>query len=383
MERHPLPDGTFTTGERSIVDSEAAIVRRIFAEYLAGKSPRAIASSLNAEGVLGPRGSTWGPSTIYGNWRRGTGILNNELYVGKLVWNRQKFVKDPNTGKRQARLNPPEEWIIEEVPDLRIIEDDVWHAVKARQEGSRAAISDRDGALRPERAKRPQYLLSGLLKCGTCFGGYTLVGRSIYGCANARNRGTCNNRLTIERDKLESLVLEGLKDHLLHPDLISEFVASYQAEYNRLMAEELAARRASEKELQKVIKGLEDMVDAVADGLYHPSMKAKMGALEARRAELEAELADGEEEPMRLHPSLSKVYRRKVENLTDALNVDETRDEAASALRELISEIRLIPEEGGLAVELVGELATIMRLAEDEKARTQGPGCSLTLVAGA
>jgi hypothetical protein len=31
----------------------------------------------------------------------GTGLLNNELYVGTLVWNRQRFIKDPTTGKRQ------------------------------------------------------------------------------------------------------------------------------------------------------------------------------------------------------------------------------------------------------------------------------------------
>ena len=66
--------------------------------------------------MQGPAGKTWGPSTIYGNWQRGTGILNNELYVGRLVWNRQQFIKDPNTGRRQARLNPEAKWIIEEVP---------------------------------------------------------------------------------------------------------------------------------------------------------------------------------------------------------------------------------------------------------------------------
>jgi len=49
----------------------------------------------------GPRGKPWGASTIYGNWLRGTGILNNELYVGRLVWNRQRFVKDPE----MVRLN--------------------------------------------------------------------------------------------------------------------------------------------------------------------------------------------------------------------------------------------------------------------------------------
>ncbi|MDA5092860.1 recombinase family protein [Aliiroseovarius sp. KMU-50] len=64
--------------------------------------------------------------------KRGTGILNNELYIGRLIWNRQRFIKDPNTGKRQARLNPPEDWIVEEVSDLRIIDQVFWEAVKAR-----------------------------------------------------------------------------------------------------------------------------------------------------------------------------------------------------------------------------------------------------------
>ena len=382
VERQPLPDGTFTTGERSIVEVEAEIVRRIFREFIEGRSPRVIASSLNAEGEDGPRGGTWGPSTIYGNWRRGTGILANELYIGKLVWNRQKFVKDSSTGKRQARLNPPEEWVVEDVPDLRIIDDELWEATKARQRHTRHAVHDGTGATRPERAKRPHYLLSGLMKCGCCGGGFTLVGRDRYGCANARNRGTCDNRLTIARQDIEHMVLDGLKGRLLHPDLIAEFVAEYQAEYNRLMAQELTAKRRAEKELQKVQKGIADIVDAVAEGLYHPSMKQKMNDLEARRVELEAQLAANQEEPIRLHPGLSDAYREKVATLTEALNHEQTRGEAAAALRSLICEIRLAPEGAGLSVELVGELAAIMQLSENEKARTQGPGRSLTLVAG-
>jgi DNA invertase Pin-like site-specific DNA recombinase len=85
------PDGRPLTGERRINAQEAAIIRRVFEDYAAGVSPRAIAKSLNAEGVPGPSGGTWGPSTIHGNRQRGTGILNNELYIGRLVWNRQRF----------------------------------------------------------------------------------------------------------------------------------------------------------------------------------------------------------------------------------------------------------------------------------------------------
>ena len=64
--------------------------------------------------MAGPSGRTWGPSTIHGNRHRGTGILNNELYIGRLVWNRLSYVKDPETGKRVSRLNPDSGWIVQE-----------------------------------------------------------------------------------------------------------------------------------------------------------------------------------------------------------------------------------------------------------------------------
>ena len=39
-----------------------------------------------------------------GGAKRGTGILNNELYIGRLVWNRLRYVKNPDSGKRVADL---------------------------------------------------------------------------------------------------------------------------------------------------------------------------------------------------------------------------------------------------------------------------------------
>ena len=85
---------------------------------------------------------TWSFSTISGNWKRGTGILNNELYNGERVWNRQRYIKDPNTGKRQARLIPESEWVRNEVPDLRLIDADLWQRVKQRQGVIRATLGE-------------------------------------------------------------------------------------------------------------------------------------------------------------------------------------------------------------------------------------------------
>ena len=87
-------------GKRSIVEAEAEIVRRIFREYVDGRTPRDIAHDLNAERITPPRGRAWNASTINGNMLRGNGILNNELYAGRLVWNKVRMVKDPDTGKQ-------------------------------------------------------------------------------------------------------------------------------------------------------------------------------------------------------------------------------------------------------------------------------------------
>jgi DNA invertase Pin-like site-specific DNA recombinase len=111
-------DNAATTGTREIVSADAEVIRRIFRDYAAGVSPKALAKRLNAERCAGPGGTPWNASTIHGNPARGTGILNNELYVGRLVWNRLRYVKDPDTGKRVSRPNPPSEWVTTAVPEL-------------------------------------------------------------------------------------------------------------------------------------------------------------------------------------------------------------------------------------------------------------------------
>lgn len=93
-------------GDREINEAEASVVRRIFREFATGAGPRAIARTLNKEDVPGPAGKLWSDTTIRGHVKRGTGLVNNELYIGRLIWNRLRYIKDPSTGKRVARLNP-------------------------------------------------------------------------------------------------------------------------------------------------------------------------------------------------------------------------------------------------------------------------------------
>lgn len=66
-------------GIPQIVESEAAIVRRIYTEFLEGKTPSGIARSLERDGILSPAGKQ--------KWQHGTivSILTNEKYKGDAI----------------------------------------------------------------------------------------------------------------------------------------------------------------------------------------------------------------------------------------------------------------------------------------------------------
>lgn len=73
------PDGTPITGEVEIAPEQSRIVRRIFAAYASGQSPRSIAKQLNADGVPGPRGGKWTASLLLGGAARNRPVAQPPL----------------------------------------------------------------------------------------------------------------------------------------------------------------------------------------------------------------------------------------------------------------------------------------------------------------
>ena len=125
-------------GLRSIDIDEAATIVWIFERYADGMSPVRIADELNARGVPGPRGRPWQGTAIRGHRNRGSGILNNQAYIGLIVFNRLAYRKNPATERRVSRENAVEHHVVQEVPTLRIVENALWQRVKTRQENWRA-----------------------------------------------------------------------------------------------------------------------------------------------------------------------------------------------------------------------------------------------------
>ncbi|MEQ9634835.1 MAG: recombinase family protein [Devosia marina] len=352
-------------GGRAINPVESATVRRIFADFAAGSSPRAIAHRLNQEGVPGPRGRAWSDTTIRGHHTRRTGILHNDLYRGRLIWNKQRYVKDPTTAKRLARPNPPETWIIEEVPDLRIIDDALWQQVEDRLAAIRQSpMVEKSRAHRYWEKRRPVHLLTGLVHCGDCGGRYAAVGRDYLACSAARRQGTCGNRTSIRRRDVEALILDALRANLMHPDAVAAFVAEYHAELNRLAAEDGFGRERDTRELEKTARQLDGLIEAIADGLRAPGLQRKLDDLEARKTELERLLAAPVPTPVRFHPNLPQLYAERIAELHTALADPATRTEAITIMREMIDQVVMHPIENGFEIELVGDLAQMVAVAQ-------------------
>ena len=119
--------------KREVNPDEAKWVIKIFEWFASGDSPKRIADKLNRLGIRSTRGSTWAASAIYGDYSDGTGLLNNQLYIGRYIWNRSAWLKDPDTGKRKRIPRDRNEWVHTDMPILRIVPQELWDAAQARQ----------------------------------------------------------------------------------------------------------------------------------------------------------------------------------------------------------------------------------------------------------
>jgi DNA invertase Pin-like site-specific DNA recombinase len=362
-------------GARAIDVEEAAVVRRVFTEFASGKSPEAIARDLNREGVPGPRERLWSNTTLRGQVERATGILNNALYRGVIEWNRCTYAKNPKTGKRVARPNPPDRWERVEVPDLRIVDDELWFSAKTRQQALRQAMGkaaprNKDGADRNplNEAHRPRFLLSGLLSCGCCGGPYAIAAKDRYACSTRKQKGTCDNRLTITRQEIEARVLDGLKERLLAPDLVAVFVSAFRDEAKRqrdTLQAQWAGRERKAAELDRKIGAI---FRAIEDGLYEPAMKARLAELKHEREKLanEAHAFDPAALDVLMHPQLAEGYRRRIERLEGLLEGSE-QEEAREIVRSMIDRVVLTPrvDGSGLDATLIGALAALLSVSAE------------------
>ncbi len=352
-------------GKRVIVEAEAKIIRRIFEEYVAGRTPRDIACDLNKDGVPPPRGRTWNASTINGNKHRGIGILHNELYAGRLVWNRLRMVKDPDSGKRLSRPNPEREWQSVGIPDLAIVPEALFAEAQCRK--------DARGRTHPNQQRRPRHLLSGLLRCGACGAGMSTNGKDKSGririrCSAANENGTCRDAKTFYLETVENAVLAGLHAEMRDPRVIAEYVRTYHEERKRLATHADAKRARLDRRLGELNREIGRLVDAIAKGQGDPVVLGPRSTeLNEERKRIAAELLAEPlpAEVVTLHPTVLARYEQQLVELRDALSkgIRAGDSEAAEAIRELIETVTVFRDHsrlGGVTVEITGRLNALL-----------------------
>jgi site-specific DNA recombinase len=339
-------------GEPQIVPEQAAVIRRIFTDYIAGMTPRQIAHQLNSEGVPPPRGSAWNASTINGSPQRGNGIIQNELYVGVVVWNKVRMVKNPLSGKRVSRPNPPDAWIKCERPEFAIVEQDVFERANS--------LKRQKATSRPEYARRNVRLLSGLLRCGCCGGGMATAGfdksqRVRIRCSRHVESGTCDYPRTYYLSWVENTVLSALKSELTDRRAIQRCASRYRSERAAVLEANRHRKIEVAHRLTKLGDEMDRLTDFLARGIGDPrriDQRCQQGRMEEEA--LRAELSNLDDASDDLQPQSATVsnYLRTVRQLRIAAKRSTVAADSPEAVsvRELVKSVTVDHgREDGLA----------------------------------
>ena len=324
--------GKAVRGLREIDPEQAETVRRIYRLYADGMSTRNIAATLNREGIPGPRGGKWASNTINGHRGRRNGILNNELYRGRVVYGRQRFIRDPDTGKRQARPVPPSDWVVQDVPELRIVDDALWERVKTR----RQAGQDR----RRNPAAHTPLPLTGLVRCGVCGGNMTIVNNRRYTCRAHREKGTCDNPRGIAAAVVENRVIPLLSRSVLK-NLDLPGLVRRAAEESALRRERLAAAIAAAD--QRIAR----LLDAIEQGAQSHAAHRRILDIERETAATQLELDSLPAVPADTPEDLAARLRERLAVLDRAIALaspaDPRRKHALHFAKRLIERIDIAP----------------------------------------
>ena len=177
-------------------------------------------------------------------------------------------------------------------------------------------------------------------------------------------------------------MLDLLAKRLMQPEAVAAFVAEFTKEMNASKGQDSEKRAQFVKEQAQIKRKLEGLYDAIADGLRTTGLKDKLLALESRLAEVEQKLAEPAPSPVRLHPNLSELYRRKVEQLAESLRDPAIRPAALETIRGLIEGVTVhIDDMGEVTLALDGALSAMIDTSQPGVLRGVDAG-SVKVVAG-
>jgi site-specific DNA recombinase len=341
----------FKPGEKKleIVPEQAEIIRRVFGEYIAGMSTRTIAERLRLEGVPSPSGRPWTHEAIMGGMSkalggRRSGIIGNRTYLGQLHWGVGRYSMNPATGNRCAKP-PTEEPIVIDVPELRIVSDQLWQAAHGRADARAVknnivGLKDRNTRQSASRNSRP---LTDLVHCGTCGGHMILAfgrGDGRYRCSTAHKGLDCSHSKSYDTKAVQNAVREYLCDKFQDPEVIKTQMKAFTDGWN----EHASNARKKLGNTQKRLADIEAELTRVQTGyvkgiLAEEDVKKIAQPLMIERAHLrERETsAQSDIKPIGLHPKAFEYCQTFVGQLPTDL--DDMSVEVRMAFRNMVGRV--------------------------------------------
>ena len=329
-----------------IHEDEAAVVRRIFNLSADGMSLKSIAAELNRGRVPPPRPRTtstqpsWCPTAI-------REMLRRELYVGRVIWNRSRFTKVPGTNRRVSRPRPTSEWRVSERPELRIINDELWQRVQARNlRMAKLYGGHHQGLL--NRSASSRNLLTGFLKCGLCGGNLVIVtGRqrrhAMYGCPQHFYRSTCSNDLKVRQDSLEKQLLDDLRQALLQPEAIDFTLREFERQLESARVSTGQDRERKKAHKIELVEQLQRLTTAVAQSGHSASLLQAIAEREQELAEIEKSLCPEGANGRSSVEEMRQFAVAQLSALPELLSSDVAR--ARSELSRHIDFVKMTPTE--------------------------------------
>ena len=329
-----------------VIEEQAEVVRKVFKLYTEdGLSINAIARWLNDHAIPTRKGiSKWERSTVWG-------MLRNPAYKGTACFGKTEQIERRKVTRplRQrggfsprcssARERPRSEWI--EIPVPALVRESTFSLAKEKLEQNKRFSLRR--TIEPT-------LLQGMLVCNRC--GYAFYRcstrtskRKIYyyrclGSDDYRylNGRVCQNR-PIRQDYLDDVVWKHVLQLLENPQLIR---AEIQRRIKQIQDSSPTKRRkeAIEKEIIRVDKSIEKLLDAYQEGLIRlEELRKRMPGLRRRQGTLNSELNS-----LEAATANQKGFLRLAENLEDFLTrMRETADSMNLTDRQKI--LRLLVKE--------------------------------------
>lgn len=314
-------------GVRKINETEAAIVRRIFTEYASGSTPRQIVAGLKRDNISSPTGSAvWNYQGICGSDGKatGAGLLHRAIYRGKIIRNRFKNVKNPDTGKRLCRVGNPDDVIETDVPHLRIIPENLWNAAHAVRMKRKKQMNPNGYSPAPTLARK-QGILSGLIRCSVCGGNMVLMSSTRGGrvaCSNATHRQTCQHAKSYAIEAITTEVLAKVEAELTDPEFLKRRVRARALELAKAEKEESAERETAQRQLDRLDLQISRLVEAISDGdLPVAEVKEKIKGKEIERVALRERLRllGTGSNVTTLEPAAMSAFGKSIETLISLL----------------------------------------------------------------